>query len=73
VLKKNEKLDNGISNSSIPFFGTTGSALQRGSEKPLGGKKEKRRLIKKPVSDYWRYNLLKNPPEIYGLKSLEPR
>jgi hypothetical protein len=66
ILKKNEKLDNGISNSSIPFFGTTSSALQIGSEKPLGGKKEKRRLIKKPVSDYSRYNLLKNPTEIMG-------
>lgn len=73
ILKKKEKFDNGISNSSIPFFGTTGSALQRGSEKPLERKKEKRGLIQKPVSDYWCYNLLKNSPEIYGLKSLELR
>jgi hypothetical protein len=39
MLKKNEKLDNGISNSSIPFFGTAGSALRWGSEEPLGRKK----------------------------------
>jgi hypothetical protein len=32
VLKSNEKPDSGISNSSIPFFGTTGSSLPKGGE-----------------------------------------
>jgi hypothetical protein len=39
MLKKNEKLDNGISNSPILFFGTAGSALQGASKEPLGRKK----------------------------------
>jgi hypothetical protein len=33
MLKKKEKLDNGTSNSSILFFGTTGSALGVGVAK----------------------------------------
>jgi hypothetical protein len=32
VLKQNEKSDRGISNSTIPFFGTPSSVLQRGKE-----------------------------------------
>jgi hypothetical protein len=33
-LKLIEKPDSGISNSSIPLFGTAGSALQSDSEEP---------------------------------------
>jgi hypothetical protein len=71
-LKSVEKPDSGISSSSIPSFGTTGSSLQKGNEKTAKSVK-KRRSTEKPVSDYWRYNLLKNPPEIYEFKTLEPR
>ena len=39
VLESDEKPDNGISNSSIPFFGTAGSASRWGSEEPLGREK----------------------------------
>jgi hypothetical protein len=54
-----EKPDSGISSSSIPFFGTGGSSLQNSNEK-TAVRVKKRRSAEKAVSDYWRYNLLKN-------------
>jgi hypothetical protein len=63
VLKSVEKPDSGISSSSICLFGTGGSSLQKGNEITAERVKE-RRSTQKPVSDYSRYNLLKNPPEI---------
>jgi len=62
VLKSVEKPDSGISSSSIPFFGTGGSSLQKGNE-ITAGQVKKRRSTEKPVSNYWRYNFLKDPPE----------
>jgi hypothetical protein len=62
-LKSAEKPDSGISSSSIPFFGTRGSSLQKGNE-IMAGQVKKKRSTEKPVSDYSSYNLLKNPPEI---------